>query len=106
MEYIYSENKTGRRFVKASVIAQYYDITPPTVYRWANEGCIPSVRFENTIRFDFEAVKAAIEGQSPDPRCKTPSEELPPEIEEQIEALRSFHFEEQAAIPQWEEVVR
>lgn len=57
------ENKTGRRFVKASVIAQYYDITPPTVYRWANEGCIPSVRFENTIRFDFEAVKAAIEGE-------------------------------------------
>lgn len=98
--------KTGRRFVKASVIAHYYDITPPTVYRWANEGCIPSVRFENTIRFDFEAVKAAIEGQSPDPRGKTLSEELPPEIEEQIEALRSFHFEEQAAMPQWEEVVR
>ena len=98
--------KTGRRFVKASVIAQYYDITPPTVYRWANEGCIPSVRFENTIRFDFEAVKAAIEGQSPDPRGKRLSEELLPEIEEQIEALRSFHFEEQAAMPEWEEVVR
>jgi excisionase family DNA binding protein len=63
MEYIYSENKSGRRYVKASVIAQYYDITPPTVYRWANEGHIPSVRFENTIRFNFEAVKAAIEGE-------------------------------------------
>jgi excisionase family DNA binding protein len=63
MEYIYSENKSGRRYVKASVIAQYYDITPPTVYRWANEGRIPSMRFESTIRFDFEAVKAAIEGE-------------------------------------------
>jgi excisionase family DNA binding protein len=100
MQTIHVANESGRRFVKASVIAKYYDITPPTVYRWANEGHIPSVRFENTIRFNFEAVKAAIEGVPASP----PREELPPEIEEQIEALRSRYFEEQGA--QEEEVVR
>lgn len=103
MSSITCSPKTGRRFVKASVIAHYYDITPPTVYRWANEGCIPSVRFENTIRFDFEAVKAAIEGKSPGPRSKSFSEELPPEIEGHIEALRSRYFEEQAAMERGEE---
>jgi excisionase family DNA binding protein len=55
MSLITCSPKSGRRYVK--------DITPPTVYRWANEGHIPSVRFENTIRFNFEAVKAAIEGE-------------------------------------------
>jgi excisionase family DNA binding protein len=93
MEYIYSENKSGRRYVKASVIAQYYDITPPTVYRWANEGRIPSMRFESTIRFNFEAVKAAIEGVP-----ASPPREEPPEIE--------GHNEAQFAIAQEEEVAR
>lgn len=90
--------KTERRFVKASVIAQYYDITPATVYRWAHEGIIPSVRLETTIRFDFEAVKAAIEGVDPKPDSEPLSDDLPPELEEQIEALRSRYFEEQAAM--------
>jgi hypothetical protein len=36
--------------------------------------------------------------------CSSNCEELPPEIEEQIEALRSRNFEEQGA--QEEEVVR
>jgi hypothetical protein len=36
--------------------------------------------------------------------CSSNCEELPPEIEEQIEALRSRYFEEQGA--QEEEVVR
>lgn len=106
MQKMHVQKETGRRFVKASVIAQYYDITPPTVYRWAKEGFIPSVRFENTIRFDLEAVKAAFEGESTTPRCKPSNDELPPELEEQIEALRIRYFEEQAAMPHWEEVVR
>jgi excisionase family DNA binding protein len=101
MQTIHVANESGRRFVKASVIAKYYDITPPTVYRWANEGRIPSMRFESTIRFNFEAVKAAIEGVP-----ASPPREEPPEIEEQIEALRSRNFEEQAALAEGEEVVR
>jgi excisionase family DNA binding protein len=99
MQIMHVQQESGRRYVKASVIAQYYDITPPTVYRWANEGRIPSMRFESTIRFNFEAVKAAIEGVP-----ASPPREEPPEIEEQIEALRSRNFEEQGA--QEEEVVR
>ncbi len=38
--------------------------------------------------------------------CPSICEELPPEIEEQIEALRSRNFEEQAALAEGEEVVR
>jgi excisionase family DNA binding protein len=52
----------GRGKVKADTIAKYYDTTAPTIYKWAKEGKIPSIRFEGTIRFDFEAVRKAIEG--------------------------------------------
>lgn len=53
----------GQGFVTAKPIAEYYSITQPTVYRWAKEEKIPCIRFEGTIRFDFAAVRAAIEGK-------------------------------------------
>ena len=93
-------NKDGQEIVKASYLAKHYKVTEPTIYSWAKKGKLPCIKFENTIRFNFEAVKAAIEGVPASP----PREELPPEIEEQIEALRSRYFEEQGA--QEEEVVR
>jgi excisionase family DNA binding protein len=46
----------------AAVIARYYSTTAPTIYKWAKEGKIPSIWFQGTIRFDFEAVRQAIEG--------------------------------------------
>lgn len=46
----------------AAVIARHYSTTAPTIYKWAKEGKIPSIRFQGTIRFDFEAVRQAIEG--------------------------------------------
>lgn len=52
----------GQGFVTAKPIAKFYSLTEPTVYRWAKEGKIPSVKFQGTIRFNFEAVRAAIEG--------------------------------------------
>lgn len=52
----------GQGFVTANPIAKFYSLTVPTVYRWAKEGKIPSVRFQGTIRFDFAAVRRAIEG--------------------------------------------
>jgi excisionase family DNA binding protein len=88
----YFENETGRRYVKADVIADYYAISPPTIYTWAKIGKIPCIRFEGTVRFNFEEVKAAIEGVP----TSHPSEEPPPELEEQIEA----------AMAEGEEVVR
>tara|TARA_R110000868_G_scaffold55814_1_gene173328 strand:+ start:41 stop:235 length:195 start_codon:yes stop_codon:yes gene_type:complete len=48
--------------VTAAVIARHYSTTAPTIYKWAREGMIPSIRFQSTIRFDFEAVRSAIEG--------------------------------------------
>lgn len=50
--------------VKAATIAKHYDTTAPTIYKWAKEGKIPSIRFQGTIRFDFEAVREAIEGKA------------------------------------------
>ncbi len=58
-----SPEKTGSGKVKADTIAKYYDTTAPTIYKWAKEGKIPSIRFQGTIRFDFEAVRNAIEGK-------------------------------------------
>jgi hypothetical protein len=52
----------GRAFVKASAIAKFYDVTTATVYRWAQEGRIPTTKFQDTLRFDLEAVRAVIEG--------------------------------------------
>lgn len=48
--------------VKAETIAKYYATTTVTVYNWARDGKIPCIRFGGTVRFDFEAVKAVIEG--------------------------------------------
>jgi excisionase family DNA binding protein len=53
---------TERGKVTAAVIAKHYATTAPTIYKWAREGMIPSIRFQSTIRFDFEAVRSAIEG--------------------------------------------
>jgi excisionase family DNA binding protein len=94
-------NKDGQEIVKASYLAKHYKVTEPTIYSWAKKGKLPCIKFENTIRFNFEAVKAAIEGVP-----ASPPREEPPEIEEQIEALRSRNFEEQAALAEEEEVVR
>lgn len=49
--------------VTAAVIAKHYSTTAPTIYKWAKDGKIPSIRFQGTIRFDFDAVRSAIEGK-------------------------------------------
>jgi len=49
-------------FVTAKPIAKFYSVTEPTIYKWANDGKIPSIRFQGTIRFNFEEVRATIEG--------------------------------------------
>lgn len=51
----------GPTYIKASAIANIYNVTAPTVYRWAKEGLIPCVRFQDTIRFDLDATREAIE---------------------------------------------
>lgn len=49
--------------VNAKVIADFYSVAVPTIYKWAKEGKIPSVKFEDTVRFDMAAVRAVIEGK-------------------------------------------
>jgi hypothetical protein len=53
---------TGPSLVKAAVIAEIYDVTPTLIYKWANDGKIPSIRFMGTRRFDLAAVRNVIEG--------------------------------------------
>ncbi|RYD21629.1 MAG: DNA-binding protein [Verrucomicrobiaceae bacterium] len=55
---------TNRPRVTAKPIAEHYNVTEPTVYKWAKDGKIPCFRFEGTVRFDFEAVVAKIEGRA------------------------------------------
>lgn len=90
----YTTKKDGQEIVKASYLAKHYKVTEPTIYSWAKRGKLPCIRFQNTIRFNFEAVKAAIEGEL----ASHPSEA-------QIEALRRHYYEEQAAMADEREVV-
>jgi excisionase family DNA binding protein len=65
MSHICATQPQGPGFVTANPIAKFYSVTEATVYRWAKEGKIPSTKFQGTIRFDFEAVRAAVEGEGP-----------------------------------------
>lgn len=48
--------------VKAEVIARRYSVTPQHIYNMAKQGKIPSERIGNAVRFDADAVDAAIKG--------------------------------------------
>lgn len=51
------------KLVKASRVAEEFGVTPRTVLNWYDAGHIPAVfRAGRTVRFDLEAVKAAICG--------------------------------------------
>jgi predicted DNA-binding transcriptional regulator AlpA len=52
----------GQGFVTARYLAKFYSVTVPTIFRWAKEEKIPSTRFQGTVRFNLESVRAAIEG--------------------------------------------
>ena len=52
----------GQLFVKANEVAKIYNVTPATIFLWARQGKIPSVKFQETVRFDLAAVRATIEG--------------------------------------------
>jgi excisionase family DNA binding protein len=56
------ESPEGASFVKARRIAGIYSVSVEIVYKWAKAGKIPSIRFQDTVRFDETAVRAAIEG--------------------------------------------
>lgn len=50
--------------VRANVIADHYDVTERCVLYWKDKGLIPFVKINQTVRFDFEKVKEAIEGKA------------------------------------------
>jgi excisionase family DNA binding protein len=46
--------------VTADVLADAFHVSPQTVYRWASEGVVPSIRVGGSIRFDVLAVAEAL----------------------------------------------
>lgn len=54
---------SSKALVRASAIAQRYDVTERCVFKWKDKGLIPFVKIGRAIRFDFEAVVEAIEGK-------------------------------------------
>jgi excisionase family DNA binding protein len=54
----------GQGFVTAKPIAKFYSVTEQTIYTWAHRKKIPCTRFQGTVRFNFEAVRAVIEGRA------------------------------------------
>jgi hypothetical protein len=49
--------------VRAKVIADRYDVSERCVFQWKDRNLIPFIQVGKTIRFDLEAVIAAIEGK-------------------------------------------
>jgi excisionase family DNA binding protein len=67
-----ADDGEGRRhpFVDADVIAQDLGVHRATIYRWAAAGSVPSIRVGGTVRFDRQAVHAALRGADMDMREK------------------------------------
>ncbi|MCX6879090.1 MAG: helix-turn-helix domain-containing protein [Verrucomicrobia bacterium] len=44
-------NPPPGKYVTAAVIAEYFHLSVSIIYKWAQGGKIPSIRFEDTVRF-------------------------------------------------------
>jgi excisionase family DNA binding protein len=53
---------TQNPLVRAEKIAKHFDVHKRTVALWAERGEIPCVRVGGALRFDLEAVLAAVAG--------------------------------------------
>lgn len=55
-------NEGERTFVKADVIARFYDTDVSTIYKWATKGKIPSEPICGIRRFHLPSVRQKLEG--------------------------------------------
>lgn len=53
------------RLVDIHEIAEFYGVSPETVYDWKRAGRIPFVKVGKFLRFELRAVRAAIEKSMP-----------------------------------------
>jgi hypothetical protein len=53
---------THRPLVRAEVIAKHFDVHVRTALLWAERGIVPAVKVGSSVRFDFDAVLAAVKG--------------------------------------------
>jgi excisionase family DNA binding protein len=56
-------SKAESEFVNAKFLADRWDVTLPTIYNWARENRIPSVKCGRTVRFPRARALAAMEVQ-------------------------------------------
>ncbi len=47
-------------FVRAEVVAKFFDVHPRTVALWAQNGTVPCIRLGGALRFSMEAVLGAV----------------------------------------------
>jgi hypothetical protein len=57
-----AETTTHRPLVRAEVIAKHFDVHVRTALLWAERGIVPAVKVGSSVRFDFDAVLAAVKG--------------------------------------------
>ena len=47
-------------YVKAEAVAEHFDVSEKTVWRWAREGTIPCYRIGRSLRFVIEEIEASV----------------------------------------------
>lgn len=57
----------------ASEVAPLFRVTLPTIYRWAEDGTIPSVRVGGVVRFHRSDIEALLAPATGDPEPKAAS---------------------------------
>ena len=53
-------NPVIRKWVSVRFLAEYYGVTPMTIWNWAKEGKLPAPKKigPNTTRWDFEVIQS------------------------------------------------
>ena len=51
---------TGTAGLTAAEVARHFAVTPTSVRRWVRQGRVPAYRVGSHLRFDLDAVKAAL----------------------------------------------
>lgn len=48
------------RFLTAEEVAEMFRVSKATIYRWAEQGVLPSLRMGRTVRFNEGEIRAAL----------------------------------------------
>ncbi len=63
------KSKMPKQLQTAKEIASYFQVSPKTVYQWAELGQIPHLKLNGCIRFDLDAINEWLLSCQHDPIC-------------------------------------